>query len=131
MNCMRFITNLLAGLFLTGVLALAPTNSFARGGGGGGGGHFGGGGGGHFLEAPATLEGLAAAEARLWRMDSTDRSRRGGVVMVRGIMMAVGRIIRTLGTMGIPDHLITGSTTIPARTMTTATPLMCNRHRVM
>ena len=64
----------------------------------------------------ATLEGftagLAAAEARLWRM-------------------AVGRIIRTLRTTGIPDHLITGSTTIPARTMTTATPLMCNRHRVM
>jgi hypothetical protein len=48
MNCMRFITNLLAGLFLTGVLALATPNSFARGGGGGGGGHFGGGGGGHF-----------------------------------------------------------------------------------
>jgi hypothetical protein len=45
---MSFITNLLAGLLLTGVLALAPTNSFARGGGGGGGGHFGGGGGGHF-----------------------------------------------------------------------------------
>ena len=45
---MRFITNLLAGLFLTGVLALATPNSFARGGGGGGGGHFGGGGGGHF-----------------------------------------------------------------------------------
>jgi hypothetical protein len=43
MNCMRFITNLLAGLFLTGVLALATPNSFARGGGGGGGGsHFGG-----------------------------------------------------------------------------------------
>ena len=42
---MRFITNLLAGLFLTGVLALATPNSFARGGGGG---HFGGGGGGHF-----------------------------------------------------------------------------------
>jgi Putative peptidoglycan binding domain len=42
-NCMKFITNLLAGLLLTGVLALAPANSFARGGGGGGG-HFGGGG---------------------------------------------------------------------------------------
>jgi Putative peptidoglycan binding domain len=38
---MRFIRNLLAGLLLTGVLALAPANSFARGGGGGG--HFGGG----------------------------------------------------------------------------------------
>jgi hypothetical protein len=44
MICMRFITNLLAGLLLTGVLALAPPNSYARGGGG----HFGGGGGGHF-----------------------------------------------------------------------------------
>jgi hypothetical protein len=35
------------------------------------------------LEAPATLEGftagLAAAESLLWRMDSTDRSRRGSV----------------------------------------------------
>jgi hypothetical protein len=41
---MKFITNLLVGLLLTGVLALAPANSFARGGGGGGG-HFGGGGG--------------------------------------------------------------------------------------
>jgi hypothetical protein len=41
---MRFITNLLAGLILAGVLALAPANSFARGGGGGGG-HFEGGGG--------------------------------------------------------------------------------------
>jgi hypothetical protein len=48
MICIRFITNLLAGLLLTGVLALATPNSFARGGGGGGGGHFGGGGGGHF-----------------------------------------------------------------------------------
>src|ERR1700675_2960186 len=46
-DCMRFIRNLLAGLLLTGVLTLAPANSFARGGGGGGG-HFGGGGGGHF-----------------------------------------------------------------------------------
>jgi hypothetical protein len=43
-NGMKFIANLLAGLFLTGVLALAPATSFARGGGGGGG-HFGGGGG--------------------------------------------------------------------------------------
>ncbi len=42
---MRVVTSLLAGVLLTGVLALAPTNSFARGGGGGGGGHFGGGGG--------------------------------------------------------------------------------------
>jgi hypothetical protein len=83
------------------------------------------------LEAPATLEGftagLAAGEARLWRMDSTNRWRRGGVVMVRSIMMAVGRITRTTG---IPDHLVTGSTTIPTG-MTKATPLMCNRHQVM
>jgi Putative peptidoglycan binding domain len=43
-DCMKFIGNLLAGLLLTGVLALAPANSFARGGGGGGG-HFEGGGG--------------------------------------------------------------------------------------
>jgi hypothetical protein len=42
---MRVVTSLLAGVLLTGVLALTPTNSFARGGGGGGGGHFGGGGG--------------------------------------------------------------------------------------
>jgi hypothetical protein len=41
---MKFITNLLAGLLLTGILAFAPSNSFARGGGGGGG-HFEGGGG--------------------------------------------------------------------------------------
>ena len=51
---MRFLTNFLAGLLLTGILALAPATSFARGGGGGGGhsggggGHFGGGSGGHF-----------------------------------------------------------------------------------
>jgi hypothetical protein len=44
---MRLITNFIAGSFLTGILALAPATSFARGGGGGGG-HFGGGGGGHF-----------------------------------------------------------------------------------
>jgi hypothetical protein len=53
MICMRFIKNLLAGLLLTGVLALAPPNSFARGGGGG--------------AAVGTLEGftagLAAAES--------------------------------------------------------------------
>ena len=42
---MRFLTTLLAGLLLTGTLALMPDTSFARGGGGGG--HFGGGGG-HF-----------------------------------------------------------------------------------
>jgi Putative peptidoglycan binding domain len=41
---MKSITNLLAGLLLTGVLVFAPSRSFARGGGGGGG-HFGGGGG--------------------------------------------------------------------------------------
>ena len=41
---MRFITNLLAGMLLTGVLVLASPNLFARGGGGGGGEHFGGGG---------------------------------------------------------------------------------------
>lgn len=45
---MRLITNFIAGLLSTGILALAPTTSFAHGGGGGGGGHFGGGGGGHF-----------------------------------------------------------------------------------
>ena len=46
MNCMRFTKNLLAGLLLTGLLAIAPDRSFAHGGGGG---HFGGGGGGaHF-----------------------------------------------------------------------------------
>jgi hypothetical protein len=44
---MKFITNLLVGLLLTGVLALAPANSFARGGGGGGG---------HLGEAAATWE---------------------------------------------------------------------------
>ena len=47
MNFMRFTTSFLAGLLLTGILAIAPDTSFARGGGGGGGGHFGGGGG-HF-----------------------------------------------------------------------------------
>jgi hypothetical protein len=41
---MKVIPKLLASLLLTGVLALAPSSSFARGGGGGGG-HFGGGGG--------------------------------------------------------------------------------------
>ena len=41
MNYMRFLTNFLAGLLLTGILALAPATSFAHGGGGG---HFGGGG---------------------------------------------------------------------------------------
>jgi hypothetical protein len=45
--CMSFIKHFLAGLLLTGMLALAPDTLFARGGGGGGG-HFGGGGGGHF-----------------------------------------------------------------------------------
>jgi hypothetical protein len=46
MNCMRFTKSLLAGLLLTGLLAIAPDKSFAHGGGGG---HFGGGGGGaHF-----------------------------------------------------------------------------------
>jgi hypothetical protein len=44
---MRLIKNFIAGSLLTGILALAPATSFARGGGGGGGGHFGGGGG-HF-----------------------------------------------------------------------------------
>ena len=44
---MRLIRNFIAGSLLTGILALAPGTSFARGGGGGGG-HFGGGGGGHF-----------------------------------------------------------------------------------
>jgi Putative peptidoglycan binding domain len=44
---MRLITNFIAGSLVTGILALAPATSFARGGGGGGG-HFGGGGGGHF-----------------------------------------------------------------------------------
>src|ERR1700686_931321 len=85
--------------------------------------------------AAATLEGfmagLAAADSGLWDMRSTNPSRRGGVVLVRGIMMAVGRIIRTLGTTGITVHLITGSMTMPARTMTIATPSMCSRHRVM
>ncbi len=48
MNFMKFTSGLLAGLLLTGILAIAPDTSFARGGGGGGG-HFGGGGGGsHF-----------------------------------------------------------------------------------
>ena len=45
---MRLITNFIAASLLTGILALAPATSFARGGGGGGGGHFGGGGGDHF-----------------------------------------------------------------------------------
>ena len=45
---MRLITNFIAGLLSTGILALAPVTSFAHGGAGGGGGHFGGGGGGHF-----------------------------------------------------------------------------------
>ena len=44
---MRLITNFIAGSLVTGILALAPATSFARGEGGGGG-HFGGGGGGHF-----------------------------------------------------------------------------------
>ena len=47
MNYMRFLTNFLASLLFTGILALAPATSFAHGGGGGGG-HFGGGGGDHF-----------------------------------------------------------------------------------
>jgi hypothetical protein len=44
MICMRLVRNFLAGMLLTGMLALAPDISFARGGGGGG--HFEGGG--HF-----------------------------------------------------------------------------------
>jgi hypothetical protein len=44
---MRLIRDFIAGSLLTGILALAPATSFARGGGGGGG-HFGGGGGGRF-----------------------------------------------------------------------------------
>jgi Putative peptidoglycan binding domain len=48
MNCMRFTTSLVAGLLVTGLLAIAPDTSFARGGGGGGGHFGGGGGGGHF-----------------------------------------------------------------------------------
>jgi hypothetical protein len=43
---MKLITKFIAGSLLTGILALVPATSFARGGGGGG--HFGGGGGGHF-----------------------------------------------------------------------------------
>src|ERR1700719_1342814 len=43
---MRSIKGSLAGLILTGILAIVPAAAFAHGGGGGGGGH-GGGGGGH------------------------------------------------------------------------------------
>jgi hypothetical protein len=125
---MRLMTNFIAGLLLTGILALAPATSFAHGGGGGGGGHFGGGGGGHF---GGVMAGLSAADSVLWDMRSTDPSRSGGVILVRGIMMAVGRIIRTLGTTDITVHWITGSITMPARTMTIATPSMCSRSRVM
>jgi Putative peptidoglycan binding domain len=46
---MRIIEGSLAGLVLTGVLAIAPAAAFAHGGGGGGGGGHGGGGGGHGL----------------------------------------------------------------------------------
>jgi hypothetical protein len=58
---MRLITNLIAGSLLTGMLALAPATSIARGGGGGG--HFGGGGGGHF----GGFHGLRGAGA--WHYD--------------------------------------------------------------
>lgn len=118
---MRFNTNLLAGLLLTGVLALAPANSFARGEVG--------------EVAVATVEGftagLAPVESGLWCMDSTDRTRKGAVVMMHLVMMALDRIIGTLGITGISVRLIMGSTTIPARTMTMAAPWMCNRHRMM
>jgi hypothetical protein len=111
---MRFITNLLAGLFLTGVLALATPNSFAREGGGGGGGPFGGGGGGHFGGAGHVggfHGGFGSGGSAAVAHGFYEPMAQGGVVMVRGIMMAVGRITRTTG---IPDHLVTGSTTIPA-----------------
>ena len=38
--------------------------------------------------------------------------------MVCCITKAVGRAIRTVGTTGISVHLVKGSTTIPARTIT-------------
>ena len=57
-DCTRFITNLLAGMLLTGVLVLASPNLFARGGGGGGGEHFGGGG-----QVGGFHGGFAAAES--------------------------------------------------------------------
>lgn len=52
-------------------------------------------------EAVATLEGftagLAAVESGLWRTDSTDRSRRGDVVMARGIIRTlVLRVFRSI-----------------------------------
>ena len=50
-----------------------------------------------------------------------------GVVLVRGIMMAVGHIIRTPGTTGITVHSITVSMAMPTHTMTIATPSMCSR----
>jgi hypothetical protein len=74
---MRFNRNLFAGLLLTGVLGLAPANSFAHGGsGGGGGGHGGGfhggfgtsgiGGGAHGFHGPIA-QGVRGDEA--WRHD--------------------------------------------------------------
>ena len=44
---MRLVKGSLAGLVLTGILAIVPAAAFAHGGGGGGGGGHGGGGGGH------------------------------------------------------------------------------------
>src|SRR5580700_9038408 len=44
---MRLVKGSLAGLVLTGILAIVPAAAFAHGGGGGGGGGNGGGGGGH------------------------------------------------------------------------------------
>jgi len=60
------------------------------------------------LAAASTLA-VFTAGSGLWRMASTDRSRRGNMVSVRGILMAVGRVIRTIGITGITVHLLTGS----------------------
>ena len=64
---MRFTTSLLAGFLLTGILAIAPDTSFARGGGGGGhgggGGGHGGGGGGHFAGFHGGFAGHGLAHA--------------------------------------------------------------------
>ena len=124
---MRLVTNFIAGLLLTGILALAPaTHSVTEEVGaaadtlGRGGGHFGGfhggfgsrgvGAVGQGFHGPIAQGGRGSGP---WHYD-------GG-----------WSHHCTLGTTGITVHLITGSMTMPARTMTIASPSMCSRHRVM
>lgn len=118
MNCMRFTKSLLAGLLLTGLLAIAPDKSFAHGG------------------AAVTLEGVEEAptlEGFMLALPATD-SRGADAVTLGGIMEPVGTAMGTVGITGITDrsitnHLIMGSMILMAmftRTMTMTAPSMRN-----